>query len=249
MKRGGAVLSKDEFRRNFADNLEKLRVERDISQLKMADILGVSLGTYKRMVTYANQSISGYTLYSASSFFNVPMSALIGDMSEEIYLLKRFEKMSKQQKRFIKTVIDFETAVEGYPDQHTVKITLLTPNGEIYDGFTFESFSYDKVYIPKKDYDTYCNNLSCAIKLPNSFYAPTYIKDDILLVGRDRLPRINEIAIFMNDNKIYLRKLLYNRDTAVLEPVGKLGQKIEIPMKEFQKKWNVFGYVIKRIRY
>ena len=242
------MLSKEEIRRNFADNLEKLRIEKDISQQKMADILGVSFGTYRRMVMQANQKISAYTLYIASSYFNVPMSALISDMSEEIYLLKRFEKMSKQQKRFIRTVIDFETAVEGHPDQQTVKITLLTPNGEIYDGYTFESFSFDKVYIPKKDYDTYCNHLSCAIKLPNSFYAPTYIKDDILLVGRDRLPRINEIAIFMNENKIYLRKL-HLGETAVLEPIGTLGQKIEIPMKEFQKKWNVFGYVIKRIRY
>lgn len=244
------MLSKEECRRNFAVNCEKIRYERDISQQKMAEILGISRVAYRKMIENTTQTISAYTAYRLCLYSGIPVSALFGDATEELYMLHKFENMTKQQRRFIKGIVDFES--EFYTESKKKgkiprEITVMTPNGDMLDGFEYDTCTYDKVDIGN-DFEKYKDAVFCGIRLPNNCYSPTYVKGDLLLIGNDRQPRNNEIGIFINKNtgRAYLRKL-NAYDKPALEPVCSIGKPIDISGVEIEN-WIKLGYVIKKIR-
>lgn len=240
------MLSREECRKNFADNCERIREEKKLSQKAMAEILGMSLSSYRKMLDSTVQTISAYTLYALCVYSGVPMSALFGDATEQLYMLHKFEFMTKQQKRFIKAIVDFEHKFcTQDPKNERNEITLMTPTGELHDGFDYDTCTYEKVNIGH-DYKRYEDRILCAVKIPSNFYSPAYVKGDILLLANDRLIRENEVGIFLCDGKAYLRRMVYD-DGMVLAPVGDIGTPIRLSDEDL-KKWTKFGYVLKKLR-
>lgn len=240
------MLSREECRRNFAENCERIRTEKKLSQKEMAEILGMSLSSYRKMIDSTVQTISGYTVYALCVYSGVPMSALFGDITEQLYMLNKFEGMSKQQKRFIKAIVDFEyDFYRDKPSKEQNEITLMIPVGELHDGFNYDICTYEKINIGQ-DYKRYEDRILCAVKIPSNFYAPAYVKGDILLIANDRQIRENEVGIFFHEGKSYLRRMVY-ADGMILEPVGHIGKPIRLSDEDL-KEWEKFGYVIKKIR-
>lgn len=240
------MLSREECRKNFAENCERIRAEKKLSQKEMAEILGMSLSSYRKILDSSVQTISAYTLYALCIYSGVPMSALFGDATEQIYMLHRFEFMTKQQKRFIKAIVDFEyNFYTQDPKNERNEITLMTPTGELHDGFDYDTCTYEKISIGQ-DYRRYEDRILCAVKLPSNFYSPAYVKGDILLMANDRLIRENEVGIFLCDGKAYLRRMVYD-EGMVLAPVGDIGTPIRLSDGDL-KKWTKFGYVLKKLR-
>lgn len=241
------LLTKDQCRQNFMANCERLRYDLDLTQEQMADTLDMSLSTYRKLLAGEISKLSLYNVYKLSKRSGFSMLDLIGDLDESLKYQAKFQLLSRPQKRLIQGMIDFELSCQGSTKENeTAEIPLLVLNGEFYDGFTLDTMSYFKYNLPLSLYNRYKDEFVCAVELPTSFYTPTFVKGDIILVGRGRHPRTGEIAIFSHDRRVHLRKLEI-KDKAILTSIRQGIPPIEVDLKTFQRDWFCFGYVIMRI--
>lgn len=90
---------------------------------------------------------------------------------------------------------------------NTIDKKSLTPTGYVQDGMVFDSISTNIVNISayKKDFG---DIVLCGIKIVGRNLSPTYLDNDILLIGKDRFPESGETGIFLIGNKVYIRKYI-----------------------------------------
>lgn len=241
------MLTKMECRDNFVKNCEQIRYDFDLTQEAMAEVLGITATAYRKLINKDVDKINLYTAYKLSNFSGFTMLDLIGDLDESLKYQAKFRLLSKPQRRLIQGMIDFELSCQGSTaEEETVEIPLLALNGEFYDGFTLDTMSYFKYSLPLSLYNRYKDEFVCAVELPTSFYTPTFVKGDIILVGRGRHPRMGEIAIFSHERRVHLRKLEI-RENAILTSIRQGIPPIEVDVKTFQKEWFCFGYIIRKM--
>lgn len=240
------IPSREQCKSNFINNCERIRYEKDLTQKEMADILGLSLNTYRNMIIGEVDKIGSYTVLRLSKYTGLSMESLIGDASDTLPYLSLFQSLNKQQKRHVQAVIEFETSCKADLGKGTMDIPLIVANSEFFEGFSFDTLSYYKHQIPLNLYKQYENELMCAMEFPNSVYAPTFVKGDIVLIGRNRHPRDNEIGIFVHKGKVHIRKV-YIQEKVILKSIRQGLPPIEIDIKTFNKEWYCFGYIIKRM--
>ena len=240
------VPTREQCTKNFIKNCELIRYERGLSQKAMAEILDVSLNTYKNMIIGDIEKISNYVTLRLARYTGLSMESLMGDVTDTLPYLTMFQSLNKQQKRHVQAVIEFEKSCKADTGKGTMDIPLIVANSEFFEGFSFDTLSYYKHQIPLNLYKQYENELMCAMEFPNSVYAPTFVKGDIILIGRNRHPRDNEIGIFVHKGKVHIRKV-YIQEKVILKSIRQGLPPIEVDTKAFNKEWYCFGYVIKRM--
>ena len=240
------IPSREQCKKNFISNCERIRYEKDLTQKEMADILDMSLNTYRNMILGDVDKISGYTTLRLSRYTGISMEKLLGDVSDTLPYLTMFENLSKQQKRHVQAVIEFEKSCMVDLGKGKIEIPLIVANSEFFEGFDFDTLSYYKYEMPLSLYNQHDNELVCAIEMPNSFYAPTFVKGDVLLIGRNRQPRDNEIGVFVHKGEVHIRKV-YMGEKVVLKSIRQGVPPVEVDAKAFNKEWYCFGYVIKKM--
>lgn len=243
------MLSQKQCTTNFIKNCERIRYDFNITQKQMADILGLSLSAYRKMVSGDVGRLSLYTVYKLSVYSGFSILDLIGNLDEALQYQAKYQQLSKVQRRLIQAIIDFQLSCQSYvtdEGEETIEIPLLKLNGEFFDGFTIDTASYFKYNLPMRLYKRYESEFVFALELPTSYYTPTFLKGDILLVGQNRHPRNGEIGIFTCDRKFHLRKLEI-REKAILTSIRQNIPPIEVDLKTFQKEWFCFGYVLRRM--
>lgn len=82
--------------------------------------------------------------------------------------------------------------------------------------------------------------IECGITISTHCYHPIYYYGDILLIAKDRFPHCGEIALFVHQGNLYIRKFYDYFNTIVLEAVNDIGAPIVIT--DFSS-WSFFGYV------
>ena len=240
------IPSREQCKSNFIANCERIRYEKDLTQKEMADILGLSLNTYRNMIVGEVDKIGSYTVLRLSKYTGLSMESLIGDVTDTLPYLSLFQSLTKPQKKLIQAMIEFEKSCRPDPEKKTIEVPMIIANGEFFDGFSLETLSYDKYKMPLPLYKEHEKEFICAMEMPNNFYAPTYLKGDVLIVGRGRQPRDNEVGIFTHKREVYFRKLQIT-DKAVLKSIRQGFPPVEVDLKTFSKEWFCFGYVIKRM--
>ena len=240
------VPTREQCTKNFIKNCEAIRYEKDLSQKEMAEILDVSLNTYKNLIIGEIDKISSYVVLRLSRYTGISMEKLLGDVTDTLPYLTIFETLNKQQKRHVQAVIDFEKSCKADIENNKIEIPLIVANGEFFENFSFDTLSYYKYELPLSLYKQHEEELICAMELPNNYYAPTLVRNDIILVGRNRQPRENEIGIFVNKGKVHIRKV-YIREKVILKSIKQGVPSIEADLKAYAKEWYCFGYVIKKM--
>ena len=201
------VPTREQCTKNFIRNCETIRYEKDLSQKEMAEILDVSLNTYKKMIMGEVEKISNYVTLRLARYTGLSMESLMGDITDTLPYLTIFQSLNKQQKRHVQAVIEFGKSCKADIGKGIMEIPLIVANSEFFEGFNFDTLSYYKYQVPLTLYKQYENELMCAMEFPNSVYAPTFVKGDVILIGRNRAPRDNEVGIFVHKGKVHIRKV------------------------------------------
>ena len=240
------IPSREQCKQNFISNCERIRYEKNLTQKEMADILDLSLNTYRNMIIGDVDKIGGYTALRLAKYTGLSIESLFGDISDTLPYLTMFQSLTKPQKRLVQAIIEFQKTCRVLPDKKVIEIPLLVANSEFFEGFDLDTLSYYKYEIPLSLYRQHEHELICALQFPSSFYAPTFVTGDVVIMGRSRQPRENEIGIFSHKREIHFRKLQI-KDKAILTSIRNGLPPIEVDLKTFSKEWFCFGYVIKRM--
>lgn len=238
------------YKENFAHNCERIRVALDLSQREMAEYLHTSLTNYKKMVTGDTESIryayGRYLSELTGIYINDLFDSQIDIENVDTYPYMKMIKQTTEAQRNItraRLEIQAETLAE---ETEEVTLDMVEPNGEMFDGFTLDTLSWYKVQIPKRIYEQHKKELICALRMPTNYYKPTFMKDDVVLIGRSRNARENEISVLIHNHELYFRKINIT-DKVRLVSIKDNMPTIILDPKEFEEEWDSYGYVITRL--
>lgn len=236
-------MDKQELRNTFILNMEKERQKLGYTQAEFAEELDMSMSGYKKMIGGETSSVSLYTAYQVERISGVPIVRLMGMENEDRALIEQYKSLPERQKRYMRMLLDLE--VRQHPnEEEEAYCTLLTPTGPMEDGMDFDGFCKEQIHVGQ--YGTwYGNRLLFAIQITGHYFSPAYLEGDILLVGNDREPRVGEVGLFLNEGKVYIRRLA-KKDPLVLEPVASRGREI-VAAGEKEKGWYKIGYVLRKL--
>jgi len=244
------MLSKQEVVRNFILNTEKERVHQRLTQAQMAKKLEMSLSGYKKMISGVTAKIDLYTAQLLHYMTGKGIVELVDDQEEDIELLQQLRKLSPQQRRFIKGIIQFE--IEFSPSSKEAEkeyLTVFVPTGNMEDGMIFDSAHYYKINASSYR-KKFGDDLYCGIQITSEHLCPVYFPGDILLICR-RAIRDGDTGIFLNKEtgRAYIRKLKASTRWT-LEPINGSGKPIvlDTASEEDMTNWIRFGYVLSKIR-
>jgi len=190
------------------------------SLLKLSNAFGCSLD---HLVSSNSPSASKNASTSSIDISHLP--------ERSITLLSCIAHFEKQ--------LTIENSISG-----TDLVPVFIPTGRMHDGMFFDSM-YTKTIDVSGYINLFNEEIMCGIEITNESLHPTYLKDDILLISRNRLPIYGETGIFIINNKIHIRKYLYG-SPSVLQPVNGVGAPITID--NFNDVYT-FGRVLTVIRH
>lgn len=237
------------FEKNFADGLERIRVELGYSQAKMAKELELSLSAYKRIITYDTERIDVYLAYKIYKMTGKLAYEIVGMSDPYLDIKRKIMGLSPSQLSYIDGIIDFEKAFASSHEDSEDYVTVFVPTGNMADGMIYDSSSVEKVNIAAER-KRYGNRISCGIRITSNHLHPAYNQGDILLICREVI-RDGDTGVFINKNNgcAYIRKF-YQTSPCRLEPVSAYGEVFYVNSedKKDMDQWIKFGYVITKIR-
>lgn len=240
------MLNKIDFINIFMENVEKERIEMNISQQKMADLLDVSLSTYKRMI---NGDVSKCDLYAAYKLFQVTGKYFVEFADKNNLVAGYMEKvrnLSESQLSFVKAIIDFEYDFRTSSEEPDEYISVLILTGDMEDGMI-----YDSANVVKMRYrSVLSSSIICGIKVTSNHLHPVYNSGDVILISKQPI-RDGDIGVFINkeNRRAYLRKFL-QRSPCELVPVNDYGETFYVDPfnKSDMDKWIKYGKVLSKAR-
>lgn len=239
------------YKDNFSINCEKIRVAFNLSQKEMAYYLKTSLANYRKIIQGDTESIR----YAYGRYLSELTGIYINDLFDSVIdidsldtfpYMKLIKQTSMTQRKNTRARLEIQAKMRDDEDGETVTLEMVTPNGEFFDGFTLDTLSYYEVKIPKYIYEEHKKELLCAVRMPTSYYKPTFMRDDIVLIGRSRAPRENEISVLIHNHEIFFRKIEMGDKIRLVSIKDKMPT-ILLDPKEFDKEWDIYGYVITRL--
>ena len=126
-------MTKKELAINFANNLEIERMNLDISQAEMADRLGLSLSTYKRIINNETSKIDIYTAYRLYEFTRKSFLEYANDLDEYINISKKIHNLSKSQLNVLNSFVDIQLSCQDCKSDSEKFIPLFIPTGNMED--------------------------------------------------------------------------------------------------------------------
>lgn len=245
-----ALPEKNVYKNNFAINCEKIRAALGLNQTEMAKFFKTSLTNYKKMITGETESIR----YAYGRYLSELTGIYINDLFDsEIDIenidtypyMQMIKKTSISQRKSTQTKLEIQVE-NNTEESEEVTVEMVEPNGEVFDGFTVDTLSYYTVKIPKHIYEQHKKYFMCALRMPTNYYKPTFLKDDIVLLGRSRDARENEISVLVHNHELYFRKINIT-DKIRLISIKDNMPPIVLSHKEFDEEWDNYGYVITRL--
>lgn len=240
------MLNKLDFINTFMENVEKERIEMNISQQKMADLLEVSLSTYKRMI---NGDVAKCDLYTAYKLFQVTGKYFVEFADKNNHItgyMQKVRNLSKSQLTFVKSIIDFEYNFRMSSEETDEFISVLILTGDMEDGMI-----YDSANVVKMRYKSVLSsNIICGIQVTSNHLHPVYNTGDVILISKQPI-RDGDVGVFINkeSRRAYLRKFL-QRSPCELIPINDYGETFYVDPfnKNDMDRWIKYGKVISKIR-
>lgn len=243
-------MTRFEMNREFADNLEKERINLNLTQKQMAGKLEMSLSAYKRLITCNTDKIDLYVIYKLYKLTGKLAYEFTSISDSYLELKKKIANLTLPQLAYIDALVDFEKSFSDIDMRADNYLTVYIPTGNMEDGMIYDSAAVEKVYLP--DYRArYGDQINCGIRITSNHLHPVYNKGDILLIARKSI-RDGDTGIFINhsNGRAYIRKF-YQTTPCRLEPINGLGEVLLVDgnSKEDMGKWIKFGRVISKVRY
>lgn len=232
----------------YAENMEILRVKNRLTQAEFAKSIGLTLATYKRIISGITTKIDINVAHAMYEKYGMTIPEMLGQVTPNVALMKKVSKLTKRQKAYINALIDFELDL-GAKSNAEDYISVYIPTGNMHDGMIYDSSAIEHVNIA--DYKRILGEkVTYGVKITSNHLHPTYNEGDILLVCEEP-PRDGDTGLFLNkDNKsIYIRKFRQGKP-CLLESINGIGRPITVDPydKADMDKWAKLGYVITKIR-
>lgn len=236
---------------NITTNLEKERISKNYSQAAWAEMIGMSLSSYKRFISGGSTKIDILTAFKIYEFTGKTLLELAEQRNDVINTSLKLNYLSNQQLKFIDYVIDFERnfLLSIKQDEIDDYISVIIPTGDMHDGMIYDSANVENVNI--KSYRSRLNKeINFGVKITSNHLHPVYNLDDIILVSTSPI-RDGDIGIFFNkiNQRIYIRKF-HQTSPCKLEPINNYGQTFYVDPnnKSDMDQWTKIGKVIAKIR-
>lgn len=210
------------YKDRILNNINKLVYNNGWTIQKFSEKAQLPYESVKKIMAGKINNPSIYTLIKISKAFGCGIDYLVGIESE---FGISSANLPPRAFTLLREIANFEIYLHEH-NQSGNKVTTIVPTGTIRDGMLFDSIFLESTDISA--YTNYFNNIiMCGVKIIGRELHPTYLNDDILLIGRDRFPNNGEIGIFILDNKAYIRKYIVS-DHVSLIPINAAGTPIEI---------------------
>ncbi len=207
----------------------------------LSDKSGVPYETLKKL---ANAKVDNPSLQSVIKIAQAFGCSLDSLLTTESALINKLQSLSLRSRKFIEAIADFELALTV--DDKTSSRCLLpvvVPTGTLKDGMIFDTLSTE--YIDVTPYlCQFGPQIMCVLKVTTDSFSPIYLKGDLLLISRDKLPRYGTVCVFLHHNQLYIRKYIPG-NPPTLEPVNRIGASLSMDDPD---NWTLFGCVLTMIR-
>ena len=134
---------------NITTNLEKDRISKNYSQAAWAEIIGMSLSSYKRLISGASTKIDILTIFKIYELTGKTLLELAEQRNEVINTVLKLNYLSTQQLKFINYIIDFERNFLSSISKDEIDdyLSVMVPTGDMHDGMIYDSANVEKVNI------------------------------------------------------------------------------------------------------
>ena len=243
------MLTKEEMLDNFAHNIEEERKSLDFTQLLFSKMLGVSVSTYKNIVSRKTNNLDVFLALRLSELTHKSIPDLLGYSTKEYEVLGKYRQLTDRQRAYILGKMDYEISMKVLETDPENMLDVLYLTGEMADGMILDSSHEERVYCPEY-IQKYGETLHCGIRITGNNLHPVYVRGDIICVSK-RPPRNGEtlIVIHKPTGRAYIRRYVQGNMTK-LKPINGLGDVIEIDPNSFEdmEQWVRFGVVIAVLR-
>jgi len=236
------LLTSDDILENVIGRINEAINKKGWSLIQLAQESDVPYDTIKKLMTYKIQHPQLQNILRIAYALELDMNTLLP--ASPIATSKRSNySHATQSSLYLKEI---EKSLHQCADtQDTEYIPVYQVLGlHKSDRIHMDSYSIEMVPIGKYK-ERFGDRIACGIRLSTTIYHPVYYKNDILLIGRDRLPLAGETGVFINNGGLLIRK--YNPGPPItLTTVNHIGKTLTLSTLD---DWYIFGYVLSVYRY
>ena len=106
------MLTKNEMLDNFAHNIEEERKSLDFTQVLFSKMLGVSVSTYKNIVSRKTNNLDVFLALRLSELTHKSIPDLLGYSSKEYEVLGKYRQLTDRQRAYILGKMDYEISMK-----------------------------------------------------------------------------------------------------------------------------------------
>ncbi len=203
---------------------EKLKEElkaRNISINEFADICDLPIETVKNVYYGRTPDPKVSTLLKMGKALNLSLNCLLGECphsKDEQKLLRNYRTCGNHGKSIIALVSKYEalSTKRARESDNKHKIPCLIPKGNMREGIQYD-------YCEVIDVTTTSKEAYTGIKMITNDLVPLYCKNDIILI-ENRFPNHNEIGVFYQDGKAYIRRFIEDDNGYILKCLHGFGE-------------------------
>ncbi len=185
--------------------LNEMLKDKGMTWQKLAEKADVPLETMRNIYYGKVRDPKVSTMLGISRALDVSVNYLMGESlfsDEEKALIHHYRKCGNHGKNIMMLIAEYEAGIALYErnqkDKH--RIPCIVPIGEVGDGIKYSTCETIEVYTTEP-------NAFIAVLTPNNYWAPSYCKDDMLLLEK-RFPKNGEDALFTIEDKVYFRRYI-----------------------------------------
>ena len=204
--------------------LKEILYDKKISLEYYSQMSGVPIETLRNIYYGRTSNPNIKTVMAMAEALDMTINSLLGvenaNNNEERKLLNYYRNCGSHGKNIIINIAKYEsdlslTEQEGL---RQYKIICLKSTDNIFRGL---------LYDPENPYEIYTNKKEAYMAFETSVNedAPTYCKGDILLL-ENRFPVSGEHAVFIKDEKMFVKVFLEKKEGYCLKPIHRLGDEM-----------------------
>lgn len=207
----------------LSERMVQLMNERGWTLQIVADKSNLPLETVRNIRYAKTPDPKVSTVKAIADAFGITVNCLMGQCShtpQERVLLQNYRACGKHGKAIIELIAKYEAGAIKNEREGTERhmIPCIVPQGDIRQGIIYDLC--ETVEIETTVADAYI-----AIQMNNNDLAPIYCKDDILLI-ENRFPRHGEKAVFLRNDRMYIRKFIEESNSYRLQCLHMQGKDI-----------------------
>ena len=194
---------------------DRIRMKRGMTLEKLSEDTGIPVGTLSKISSgntkpsYHNMCLISKALKCSLDDFTDMLDSSLTE--EETSLLADYRALDNHSKNLIRVIIDMEMEISDfYSADKGYLMECFVPTRVSGEGEFYESCNVDIIDAGNSEI---AQNGDFCLKVVTDDLCPVYFRNDILVINY-RFPKTGETAIFLHNNKQYIRRY-YRTDSGI----------------------------------